>query len=132
MFNAPDPHNDTRTRLPLGYFITRVITTRAARTGETGRDWGCYLDDALEMGLTSQRVPASVFEAVLEEAHLPETTSILMPDSTSVTAHDVKEKYADLYDHWCGTHKGFGAGIRAVLAEFNYLRVNRPIWDDSV
>ena len=33
MFNAPDPQHDPRQRLPLGYFITRVVTTRTA-----GRD----------------------------------------------------------------------------------------------
>lgn len=121
MFNAPDPRNDPRTRLPLGYFITRVVTTRAARTGEAGRDWARYLDDVMETAFTSQRIATSVFEAVLEEAHLPGTTRIVMPDNTSITANEVKERYADLYDQWCATHKGFGAGIRAVLAEFNYL-----------
>lgn len=121
MFNAPDPEHDPRTRLPLGYFITRAVTTRAARTGKTSRDWACYLDDALEMASSSQRVAASVFEAVLEEAGVPETASIAMPGDTSVTVREVKDRYADLYDRWCATHKGFGAGIRAVLAEFNYL-----------
>jgi UDP-2,3-diacylglucosamine pyrophosphatase LpxH len=121
MFNAPDPQHDPRSRLPLGYFLTRVVTTHAARTGKPSRDWARYLDDTLEMMFSSQRVAASVFEAVLEEAGIPETASIAMPGDTSITAHQVKEKYADLYDHWCATHKGFGAGIRAVIAEFNYL-----------
>lgn len=121
MFNAPDLRNDHRTRLPLGYFITRVVTTRAARTGEKVREWARFLDDILEMACTSERLAGSVFEAVLEEAQLPEATKIVMPDSTTITAHDVKERYAHLYDQWCKTHTGFGAGVRAVIAEFNYL-----------
>jgi len=76
-----------------------LATTRAARTGKPSRDWARYLDDALEMMFTSQRVAASVFEAVLEESGIPETASIAMPGNTSITAQQVKEKYADLYDH---------------------------------
>lgn len=121
MFNAPDPLHDPRKRLPLGYFITRVVSTRAARTGEAEREWARYLDDLLETLFSSQRVAASVFEAVLEEANIPESATIAMPDNTSITVHEVKERYADLYDRWCDTHKGFGAGVRAVLAEFNYM-----------
>ena len=121
MFNAPDPQHDPRKRLPLGYFITRVVTTRAARTGQTGRTWGSYLDDALETMFTSQKIAASVFEGVLEEAGIPESAPITMPDGSSITTGEVKARYADLYDHWCASHSGFGAGIRAVLAEFDYL-----------
>jgi UDP-2,3-diacylglucosamine pyrophosphatase LpxH len=121
MFNAPDPIHDRRSRLPLGYFMTRVTTTRAAKTGKTGREYATYLDDIMEMSFTSQRLAASVFEAVLEEAGVPETASIAMPGNTSITVREVKDRYADLYDHWCATHKGFAAGIRAIISEFNYL-----------
>ena len=34
LFNAPDRHNNSTSILPLGYFITRAVSYRAAKTGK--------------------------------------------------------------------------------------------------
>jgi len=123
MFNAPDPVNDPRRRLPLGYFISRVAATKAARTGNAKRHFWTYFDDFLEM-LGPQRVPESVFEAILEEAGLPEDVEIEMPPlggkGDKVMASDIKQRYADLYDQW-QAHYGPGMAFKALMAEIGYL-----------
>jgi hypothetical protein len=87
MFTAPDPINNPGNRLPLGYFISRVAATKAARTGHADRHYWTYADDLLEL-LGPQKLPQSIFEAVLEEAKLPEDTAIVMgtrPDGGLIT-----------------------------------------------
>lgn len=119
MFNAPDPINNPRNRLPLGYFISRVAATKAARTGDTKRHYWTYVDDLLEI-LGPQTLPKSVFEAMLEEAGLPDDVAIMMPESVTIKASEVKEKYANLYDQWQSNY-GKGMAFKAVMAEIGYL-----------
>lgn len=123
MFNAPDPINDPGKRLPLGYFITRVVATKAANTGSTDRHYWTYVDDFLEL-VGPQKLPESVFEALLEEADLPQDVEITMypvgGNPCSVKAGDVKEKYANLYDQW-QAHHGPGMAFKAVMADIGYL-----------
>lgn len=123
MFNAPDAINNPGSRLPLGYFISRVIATKARDTGSARRHYWRYADDLLE-AFGPQRLGASVFEAVLEEAGLDETTEIVMPKrngkSRSVTAGQVKEKYTALYDQWKEIH-GTGIALKAMMAEIGLL-----------
>jgi hypothetical protein len=123
MFNAPDAVNNPGSRLPLGYFISRVIATKARDTGDAKRHYWTYADDLLEI-LGPQKLGESVFEAVLEEAHLDNDTEIHMPTRNGkakiVTAGQVKEKYTSLYDQWIKTH-GIGIALKAMLAEIGLL-----------
>ena len=127
MFNAPDPINNPGNRLPLGYFISRVAATKAARTGDAKRHFWTYFDDFLEL-LGPQKLPQSVFEAVLEEALLSEDTEIIMDWKESklegkpvtIKASNVKEKYANLYEQWESNY-GKGMAFKAVMAEIGYL-----------
>jgi len=123
MFNAPDPINNPGSRLPLGYFISRVQATREYNTGDRSRHYWTYADDLLEM-LGPQRLAQSVFEGVLEEAGLPEDTPFKMSGSEEnpicITAARVKEKYACLYDQW-EQHYGPGVAFKAVFAEIGWL-----------
>jgi UDP-2,3-diacylglucosamine pyrophosphatase LpxH len=127
MFNAPDPINDQRSRLPLGYFISRIAATKAARTGDAKRHFWIYIDDLLEL-LGPQKLPQSVFEAVMEEANIREDAKIIIgtedrtPKGTpiTITAKVVKEKYANLYEQW-ESHYGKGMAFKSVMAEIGYL-----------
>ena len=123
MFNAPDPINGSVSKLPLGYFISRAVATKARDTGDAKRHYWSYADDLLEM-LGPQRLGASVFEAVLEEAGLDDDTKILMPKRNDkvkiITAGQVKEKYAALYDQWIERY-GKGIAFRAMMAEIGLL-----------
>ncbi|MCP4898536.1 MAG: hypothetical protein GY906_16300 [bacterium] len=123
IFNAPDPINNPRTRIPLGYFISRVAATRMHRNGNGRRHFWTYIDDLLET-LGPQTLPSSVFEAMLEEADLPGDTDILMPPvggvESSIKADDVKTRYEDLYQQWV-THHGPGKAFKSLLAEISML-----------
>lgn len=123
MFNAPDPINNPGERLPLGYFISRIVATREYETGISKRHYWTYADDLLET-LGPQKLAASVFEALLEEANLSENVSISMPsrggEEVKITAREVKEKYSDLYGQW-KDYYGFGAAFKAIMAETGHL-----------
>jgi UDP-2,3-diacylglucosamine pyrophosphatase LpxH len=127
MFNAPDPINNSGSRLPLGYFISRVAATKASRTGDAARHFWTYVDDLLEL-LGPQKLPQSVFEAILEEANLREDAEIIidtedrLPKGKPITikAEKVKEKYANLYEQW-ESHYGKGMAFKSVMAEIGYL-----------
>lgn len=123
MFNAPDPVNNPGNRLPLGYFISRIAATKAAKTGGADRHYWTYIDDILEL-LGPQKMPQSVFEAILEEADLPDDVEIKMYPVAgkpySVNAKDVKQKYANLYEQW-EQHYGAGMAFKSVMAEIGYL-----------
>lgn len=127
LINAPDPINNSGSRLPLGYFISRVAATKAARTGDAKRHFWTYADDLLE-NLGPQKLPESVFEAVLEEACLREDAEIIIgtEDRTpkgrpiTITAGAVKQKYANLYEQWESYH-GKGMAFKSVMAEIGYL-----------
>lgn len=123
MFTAPDPINDPRSRLPLGYYISRVVATKASKTGSSQRHYWTYIDDFLEL-LGPQTLAESVFEALLEEAGLPEDAEIKMRGTTGhtykVKANEIKEKYADLYAQW-QTNRGAGIAFKALMAEIGYL-----------
>jgi UDP-2,3-diacylglucosamine pyrophosphatase LpxH len=127
MFNAPDPINSPGNRLPLGYFISRVAATQAARTGHADRHYWTYADDLLEL-LGPQKLPQAVFEAILEEAGLHEDTEIIMgttdgkPDGNRIVikASAVKERYANLYEQW-ESHYGKGMAFKSIMAEIGYL-----------
>lgn len=119
LFNAPDPINNSRTRLPLGYFISRVIATRTARTGKSNREYARYADDLLEC-LGPQTLAQSVFEALLEEAKIADSEIIQLPGGSTTTAGEIKQRYANLYEQWSHS-KGAGSAFKAVMAEISYL-----------
>ena len=119
MFNAPDPINNPGSRLPLGYFISRVAATKQARTGSAKRHYWTYFDDFLEL-LGPQKLPASAFEAIVEEAELSDDLDIKMCSGNTIKIKDVKAKYSELYEQW-KIYYGKGFAFKAVMAEIGYL-----------
>lgn len=118
MFNAPDPANDAGTRTPLGYYISRVLATKAANTGQTERHYWTYVDDFLEL-LGPEKIAGAVFEAVMEEAGLLYSTKINM-GGYQTDCGSIKAKYNDLYRQWVEL-QGAGMAFKAVMAEISYL-----------
>ncbi len=142
MFCAPDPYNNPGIRLPLGYFISRVDATIMAITGKSKRHYFSYIDDLLE-SIGPQTLSQSVFEAILEEAGIPEDSDIKMflpknkpiynallkenklldgreNNPVSIKASEVKIKYANLYEQWQERY-GKGVAFKSILAEINHL-----------
>lgn len=125
MFNAPDPINDPRKRLPLGYFISRAVATKAAKTGSKDRHYWTYFDDLLE-AVGPQSISESVFESILEESGIPENKDIVMPligaSSSKVKASSIKERYKDLYDQRVKI-LGPGKAFLSVVGEFHLGKI---------
>jgi len=123
MFNAPDPVNNPGSRLPLGYYISRIVATKTYNTGHGDRHWWTYVDDMLE-AVGPEKFVACVFEALLEEACLPLDTEIIMPQrngqTVRVNAQHISAKYENLYDQW-KERVGAGMAFKSILAEIGYL-----------
>jgi UDP-2,3-diacylglucosamine pyrophosphatase LpxH len=123
MFNAPDPLNNPGSRLPLGYYISRILATKAYNTGHEDRHWWTYADDILELVGPDKLAPC-VFEAILEEARLPRDTEIVMPkrngQTQTVNAREVSVRYENLYSQW-KERVGAGLAFKSILAEISYL-----------
>lgn len=123
MFNAPDPINNPGSRLPLGYYISRVVATKTYNTGHGDRHWWTYVDDMVE-AVGPDKIASCVFEALLEEASLPLNTQILMPkrdgQTMLVDAGEISERYKNLYSQW-KERMGVGIAFKSILAEIGYL-----------
>ncbi len=123
LFNAPDPVNDPGSRLPLGYYISRVVATKTYNTGHGDRHWWTYVDDLLET-VGPEKFAACVFEAVLEESCLPPDTDIVMSRgkgrSARINALEIVSRYRNLYDQW-KERVGAGIAFKSILAEIGYL-----------
>jgi hypothetical protein len=123
MFNAPDPINDPSSRMPLGYYITRVQATKAYNTGRRDYLWWTYVDDMLEMA-GPEKFASCVFQAVLEEAHLNLDTPIVMPknniNTEPVSAREISRRYQNLYGQW-KERVGEGLAFKSILADIGYL-----------
>ena len=123
MFNAPDPINNPGSRLPLGYYISRIVATITYNTGSNKRHWWTYIDDILEMVGPDKFAPC-VFESILEEAKLSSNTEIVMPKRNNkaikITAQQILDTYKNLYDQW-KERVGTGIAFKSILAEIGYL-----------
>ncbi len=123
MFNAPDPFNNPGSRLPLGYYISRVVATKAYNTGHGDRHWWTYVDDMLE-AVGPDKFAACVFEAVMEEARLPLDVEIVMHNrngqTETVNARQILARYENLYSQW-KERVGAGLAFKSILAEIGYL-----------
>lgn len=123
MFNAPDPINNPGSRLPLGYYLSRIVATKNYNTGHGDRHWWTYVDDMLE-AVGPDKFVSCVFEALLEEACLPRDTEIVMSQrngqAITVNAQHIAAKYENLYDQW-KERVGAGMAFKSILAEIGYL-----------
>lgn len=125
MFNAPMPPSYDGARLPLGYYISRVVAFRERETGNKDRHyWAHAIEQLFKYG--PQTLASYVFEVVLSEAGLSGDTEIIMPEAAgqkrSITAAEVTERYRNLYEQWEKLH-GPGQAFKAILAEVGQLGI---------
>ncbi|MBP1638921.1 MAG: putative metallophosphoesterase [Bacteroidetes bacterium] len=119
MFNAPDADNGMPTKLPLGYFISRIVATKVSKVKENIHAFADSQHDLLTVE-DKMSLPESVVDVVLLYSGVDENDPIIMPDGTSVTAKQVKEQYAALYRQWVKKY-GPDKAFQAALAELGYL-----------
>lgn len=95
IFNKVDFASDPAFGRPIGYFISRLVSSIEGN-GYGILDLPTYVDDLVEAAITSQNIYSSIIEGLAERAGLNEDASITMPDSKSVKIGELKERYAVL------------------------------------
>jgi UDP-2,3-diacylglucosamine pyrophosphatase LpxH len=122
LFNAPDYANARTTGLPLGYFLTRVVTTRAYNTGHDKESPMTIIKGLIDAAGHDKFAEASL-DAVLDEAGLSLATSIKMPSGgpeSEITAQTVRARYGSVYQQWIAA-RGTIVAVNGILAEVKEL-----------
>jgi UDP-2,3-diacylglucosamine pyrophosphatase LpxH len=119
MFNAPDADNGMPTKLPLGYFISRIAATKVTKPKENIHAFFDSLNDLITLDDRAS-LPERVVDLVLLYSGVNENDPIIMPDGSSVTPKQVKEKYSALYKQWVDKY-GADKAFQAAWAELGHL-----------
>lgn len=100
MFNAPDATNDPIDKLPLGYFIARIVATKVARTGERRFHYTEDVEAIFKSLGMHETFPLRVLDAVAADARLHDTATITINNGKTITIKEVRNKYAKLLKDW--------------------------------
>ncbi len=120
MFNARDKMHDPFGGYPLGYFITRIISS-SENEYDSPRAIFSYVDDVLEAAFTTQRLAETVVEALMELANLTPDQEITMPaPRRPLTIGEIQNRYGRLWDKWVDKF-GYRYAIHSVQAEMGSL-----------
>ncbi len=120
MFNARDKLHDPTEGLPLGYFITRILSSTNEEYDRPGSVL-TYIDDLLEAAFTTETLAQSVIEALAELAGKHADDVFEMPDTRpKLTIAQVQKKYGPLYQRWVEKF-GHRYAINAIMGELGSL-----------
>lgn len=102
IYNKPDYITDPAYGRPIGYFISRLVST--IEGGGYGiLDLPTYIDDIIEAALTSQNIFSSIIEGLSERAKMKDAETIRMPkDQKSPSISELKERFqklSEIYSH---------------------------------
>ncbi|QXC61996.1 metallophosphoesterase [Aquihabitans sp. G128] len=134
LFNAPHLRNPWAP-LPVGYFVTRAVSTGWARRlapGQTvadlagqgapnGIDLGSL--GAIASGLGAWSITASLLDFVCAATGVTGADTYLLPDGRVVTLDEVRAAYANCWTEWVVDHGGGLVGtasaVRSALADLD-------------
>ncbi|MCB1031883.1 MAG: metallophosphoesterase [Acidimicrobiales bacterium] len=124
LFNSPYP-NTRWGELPIGYFITRAVSTATQRRLEPGQSVAdlpeqgapngidlSSLGSALS-GIPSASIAATVLDFIVGSTGVGWDEEIVMVDNTTTTLREVREVYLDLWSAY-GVANGGGTFAHAV------------------
>ena len=97
IYNKPDFITDPAFGRPIGYFISRLVSTITS-DGYGLIDLASYLDDILEAALTPQNIFVSIIEGLAERANLKDSDSIVLPGNKKITIEVLKQRFERLGD----------------------------------
>lgn len=110
MFNAPDPRAPEG-KLPSGYYISRLVATRAARFGDQRQSVGEFITGLVfDDSLTD-----AAFDAV-QDRRIGDDEQIVLGDGR-YTVGAVKASFKDLWTRW----QGPDGRVQAALADYRNL-----------
>jgi UDP-2,3-diacylglucosamine pyrophosphatase LpxH len=100
LFNGPDPSNRP---FPLGYFISRLVATAAARNlCDVGVNVRTFLKIGPDLALLLETEPLAeiVFDVVRKAADIKLEDRVVMPDGSTIAVGKVRADYQDLVSEW--------------------------------
>lgn len=122
-FNCPDPKNGGPSRLPLGYYITRLHTTLGKGRSSKALLAMQAMHELLQVA-GEERLPESVLDTVLEAAEKKlgeDIGSIVMNErGRTIDVETVRERYKNLYEDSVRTH-GRWKTAQMIMCEVNRL-----------
>jgi UDP-2,3-diacylglucosamine pyrophosphatase LpxH len=95
IFNKPDFITDPAHGRPIGYYISRLVTSIDG-SGYGLLDLPTYLDDVIEAALTPQNIFSSIIEGLAERAGMKSNDKIKMPQQKHITIDALKQRFARL------------------------------------
>ena len=95
IFNKPDFITDPAHGRPIGYYISRLVTSING-SGYGLLDLPTYLDDVIEAALTPQNIFSSIIEGLAERAGMQDDDQIKMPLKKHVSIAWLKDRFARL------------------------------------
>lgn len=132
MFNAPD--NTTKwAPLPIGYFITRIISSKKQEMSIKGVYDGELLFDGMPNGINKRAIIEEVLnsgegvftdliiDAIAEKEGVSLSEPIILSDGTKTNLTEVKTVYSQLFSNWViqngGGEDGRMVATKAALAD---------------
>lgn len=95
IYNKPDYFTDPAYGRPIGYFISRLVSS--FDDGGLGiLDLPGFLDDVLEAAFTSQNIFSSIIEGLAEKAEMKDSDQVRMADQKKVSIGELKDRYDKL------------------------------------
>jgi UDP-2,3-diacylglucosamine pyrophosphatase LpxH len=95
VFNKPDYFCDPAFGRPIGYIISRLVTTFTT-TGYSLFDLPTYLDDIVEAAATDQNIYETIIEGLAERAGMSDNDIITMPYGKDLSVKEAKARYKKL------------------------------------
>lgn len=95
IFNKPDYFCDPAFGRPIGYIISRLVTTFTT-SGYSLLDLPTYLDDIVEAAATDQNIYETMIEGLAERAKMTDDDIIKMPYGNDLSIKEAKTRYGKL------------------------------------
>jgi len=99
IFNKPDYFCDPAFGRPIGYIISRLVTTFTS-SGYSLFDLPTYLDDIAEAVVTDQNIYETIIEGLAERGGMTDVDTIRMPYGNDLSIKDAKSRYRKLAEKY--------------------------------
>ncbi len=99
IFNKPDYYCDPAYGRPIGYVISRLVTSFTT-SGYSLLDLPTYLDDIAEAAITDQNIYETIIEGLAERAGMTEDDVIKMPYGNDLSIKEAKARYRKLEEKY--------------------------------
>lgn len=98
-FNCPDPIHDPVNKLPIGYYITRIVATQVITRGAATHDPMDYLDELIKIMLKEKMID-SIIDAIAAESKVPDDSEIIITGEPPKKVSEVKKEYCNYTKEW--------------------------------